>query len=1112
MSLRHEDVSSAQRPTILRLPRLRLTFAHLWRCVLVALMTLTFVISSSSTRVPQVQAAQHASVKPLPPAHHTVTPPPHPYLAPLTSQHKALAVSPNVSGTTPFDGVGQLPFYTYITHPITSTTCTCGKKEVLVNVANGNLIVHSVEMQIHGTAGLNLDIEAYYNSLASYSRDLGQNWVLSLGHDVRLDLSNPFVGITYHGPSGYSAYFAYNSSTGKYADAPGLNATLTKNQDGTYTLSFHKTGAKFIFAAGSHLISVQDKNSSATNNHAISLSLDGDNDVNSITDTQNRAITSTHNMAFGTGHSPEGQVTKLADTTGRYTTYNYTNNQLMSETDLNGKTTSYQYNGSDLVQITDAMNNVTKLAYNTNHQVISITEPTVGTSTGVTAFTYNTNNTIVTDQRQHNTTYNYDSMGKVQSIVNDSGKTVGTMTYTNNYDMQVLTDALTNKTTAGYDPTNNLTSVADDNGVKSTATYANTTFPYYPSKTTDAQGNSSSLSYDPNGNMNGTTNTSMSPNVSTSQVYNGDGTVQSSTDANGYKTTYGYTNGNLTSVTPPSPQHGQTLGYDALSRVTSVTDGNGNQTSYTYTNLDRIKTINYKDSSNNNASSITYTYDDDGNVTSVVDTGQGAGTTSFTYDALNRQTKKTLPDNSVITYTYDATNDLTSLTDVGGTVNYSYNNLNQMSVIDEPNISYAGGRDTINYTYDDKGQVYDINYGSIDRQYGYDKGGRITFTQMDNQYVTLDSYSYSYTIGTAYTSLRASVSSTLGSASWVTNYSYDQLNRLKQATTTGTYPMTSSYTYDANGNRLSGSTTGTGASAPYNNSYQYDTANQLKQVNSTTCTNDGNGNQTGCGTNYVETYNPRNQTTSASSPNGNLTHQYVGADSTQRVSTGGSHATTYTYNALGLGTEKDSLGNIIAYTRDNKGNLVSERTSSESYHYLFDGLGSVVGLMNSQENLVDSYVYDPYGVTEHQTGTQYNPWQFASGYFDSYTLYYKYGTRYYDRFGRWTQKDPVPSANPYVYANDDPVNAVDPSGRNCFTRIVTDTVEFLADAGAVGGAGTFLLALLATATGPAGVLAALATIIVFATGFTIKVIAVDKYNDIASVCGFPQWDGSVPIF
>jgi len=385
---------------------------------------------------------------------------------------------------------------------------------------------------------------------------------------------------------------------------------------------------------------------------------------------------------------------------------------------------------------------------------------------------------------------------------------------------------------------------------------------------------------------------------------------------------------------------------------------------------------------------------------------------------------------------------------------------------------------------------------------------------MDNQYVTLDSYSYSYTIGTAYTSLRASVSSTLGSASWVTNYSYDQLNRLKQATTTGAYPMTSSYTYDANGNRLSGSTTGTGASAPYNNSYQYDTANQLKQVNSTTCTNDGNGNQTGCGTNYVETYNPRNQTTSASSPNGNLTHQYVGADSTQRVSTGGSHATTYTYNALGLGTEKDSLGNIIAYTRDNKGNLVSERTSSESYHYLFDGLGSVVGLMNSQENLVDSYVYDPYGVTEHQTGSQYNPWQFASGYFDSYTLYYKYGTRYYDRFGRWTQKDPVPSANPYVYANDDPVNVVDPSGMfgsNCEEALVFDIASLLSAIEGTARLGGLLVGVilgLDFATGPFGdVATALALIVVVLVFAAVRDEAVFAYNDIASHCGFPHYNG-----
>ncbi len=205
-------------------------------------------------------------------------------------------------------------------------------------------------------------------------------------------------------------------------------------------------------------------------------------------------------------------------------------------------------------------------------------------------------------------------------------------------------------------------------------------------------------------------------------------------------------------------------------------------------------------------------------------------------------------------------------------------------------------------------------------------------------------------------------------------------------------------------------------------------------------------------------YNARNQTTSASSPNGNLTHQYVGVDSTERVSTGGSHAATYTTNVLGLGTEKDSSGNLIAYTRDTKGNLVSERTSGGNYYYLFDGLGSVVALMPpSAADVTNTYLYDPYGVTQHQTGTQYNPWQFASGYLDASTLYYKYGTRYYDRFGRWTQKDSQPSANPYLYANDDPVNNVDPSG-----RITCGAARFLFYAGAFLLAGGTVAAVVAT--------------------------------------------------
>jgi RHS repeat-associated protein len=84
---------------------------------------------------------------------------------------------------------------------------------------------------------------------------------------------------------------------------------------------------------------------------------------------------------------------------------------------------------------------------------------------------------------------------------------------------------------------------------------------------------------------------------------------------------------------------------------------------------------------------------------------------------------------------------------------------------------------------------------------------------------------------------------------------------------------------------------------------------------------------------------------------------------------------------------------------------------------------------------------DPYGqliVQPHTPALRTNAWRYASGYYDVSTGLYKFGIRYYDAAtGRWTQRNPVggsltetDKANPYVYADDDPINLVDPSGRN----------------------------------------------------------------------------------
>ncbi len=122
-----------------------------------------------------------------------------------------------------------------------------------------------------------------------------------------------------------------------------------------------------------------------------------------------------------------------------------------------------------------------------------------------------------------------------------------------------------------------------------------------------------------------------------------------------------------------------------------------------------------------------------------------------------------------------------------------------------------------------------------------------------------------------------------------------------------------------------------------------------------------------------------------------------------------------------------------AFARDNRGVLVSKSPSAgEYYFYLFDGLGSVAAVTDPSGNVAANYQYDPYGNVTSQTGTIYNPFQYASGWQSNITNFTHFGQRWYapiPEYGRWTQQDPVAGSlgNPisqcrYAYANDDPMN------------------------------------------------------------------------------------------
>ncbi|HQI42231.1 MAG TPA: DUF6531 domain-containing protein [Ignavibacteriaceae bacterium] len=388
-----------------------------------------------------------------------------------------------------------------------------------------------------------------------------------------------------------------------------------------------------------------------------------------ITNVYNETLSKVDKFWYQDPDNPT-KPTQTQDKNGNYSTFQYDlrGNVLQINQVAGGKTIThkYQYDAmNNITKYTDPRNKVTDFVYDNNGNLISVTD-TRGT-----------------------TNYSRNSFGKVESITNPLSHTTN-LGYNSYGNLTTITDPLSNTTSLTYDAISRLKSVLNPKNQNTQYSYDKTDLLL---TITDAFNNNTTYSYDANSNLTNILN------------------------ARGFSTNFGYDNfERLISKAEPSSNPTQ-FSYRSNGQIASRTNPDGSTVTYSY-NADRISGI-----SSNNVNA-TFNYDGNGNITSVIESGnyKGSGTLSFSYDEINRLTGYTDFYSKSVGYTYDESGNILSITYPGNkTVFYTYYDDNRLSSVKDWN-----GK-TTTYNYRNDGSLYQISYpNGVVVTYSYDNAERIT--------------------------------------------------------------------------------------------------------------------------------------------------------------------------------------------------------------------------------------------------------------------------------------------------------------------------------------------------------------------------------------------------
>jgi RHS repeat-associated protein len=554
--------------------------------------------------------------------------------------------------------------------------------------------------------------------------------------------------------------------------------------------------------------------------------------------------------------------------------------------------------------------------------------------------------------------------------------------------------------------------------------------------------------------------------------YNTQGFLDSITDVLGRSQSYSYDPaGRVTQQTLPD---GRVIlfTYDANGNVTSITPPSKPSHSFSHTPVD-LESQYIPPAAGIATPSTQYAYNLDKQLTKI--TRPDGQAVDFGYDTGGRLSTITIP-NGTLSYAYQATTgNLQTLTATdGGTLNYAYdgsllkqetwggvvngtvariynndfrviglavNGANIVSAYDNDGLLTQAGSETL-VRDPQHGLLTGTTLGSVTTAQAYNPFGEmLQFTASQSGSPVLDIQYTRDKLGRI-----TQKTETVSGQTDTYAYTYDLAGRLTDVTKNGS--NIAHYSYDSNSNRVGK----TGASG--NIIASYDDQDRLLLYGSTSYAYSDNGELksktfNGQTTNYV--YDVLGNLRSVTLPNG-TTIEYVVDGRNRRIGkkVNGTLVQAWIYqDQLNPVAELDGSGNVVArFVYGSRTNVPDYMiTGNNTYRIISDHLGSPRLIIDIAANNVSQRIdYDEFGSVLVDTNPGFQPFGFAGGIYDRDTKLIRFGGRDYDpETGRWTSKDPIRfaanTANLYGYVLNDPINAIDPNGRNLLRVIAAVVCE-----------------------------------------------------------------------